>query len=215
LKPHLQPEKTLLYSFAATYAEYVAASQRQEFFEIRAREVRILAEEQLYFAAYPNPTNWLVIADDDSPETLVVLPLLAHIAACAPRVTLRVVYEADAAQMLPALTDDPELLAAWDEADLPLLLSFDDEWHFQEQWGPHPQAIDRFWEQWSAQHGPEQDDAEQLAQDESPAGQRAYARWMEQLTQEMRLWYNSTLNQASAEELRALLARWHEESAEE
>lgn len=207
----LRPEKTLIYSRAMTYGEYVAASLRQEFLEIRSREIRHLADEQAYFTEYPDLTYWLVVAADDSPDSLVVLPVLAHIAAQVPRLTLRVVNEEEATHLLPTLVDDATLLAGWDEADLPLLLSFDGEWQFQEQWGPHPQAIESFLDRWLREHS----EYERLAEDESLAGQLAYSTLLERLLYEMRLWYNSELNQACAEELRGLLARWHEESDDE
>lgn len=204
-------EKTLLFSAAMTYGEYAAVSPRQDLLEIRSREIRLLPEEQLYFTEYPALTNWLVVVADDSPDTVVVLPVLAHITAYAPRVTLRVVREEDAASLLAGLSSDADLVAGWAEVDLPLLLSFDDEWQFQEQWGPHPQGIEPLLDQWLADHR----EVEPLAEDESRAGQRAYARLLEQLTQEMRLWYNSSLNQACSAELQALLARWHEENGDE
>ena len=142
---HIVPsEKTLLFSCATSYSEYVAVSPWRDFLEIRAREIRLLTEEQLYFTEYPDLTNWLVVAADDSPDTMVVLPVLAHVAAYAPRVTLRVAREDEAAPLLAGLTNDADLLASWAEADLPLLLSFDDEWQFQEQWvifKKHSQAL--------------------------------------------------------------------------
>jgi hypothetical protein len=211
LHPIIQADKGLFYSCAMTYGEYVAAAQRPEFLEMRAREIRLLPQEQLYFTDYPDPIHWLVVVGDDTPDTLVVLPVLAHIAAWGPRLSLRLVREEEAAHLLSVLVNDADLLASWAEADLPLLLSFDDEWHFQEQWGPHPQAFDPYIERWLAEHR----EIEQLADDESPAGQIAYARLIERLTQEMRLWYNSMLNQACGEELAALLARWHEENGDE
>jgi len=207
----LPPEKTLYYSLAPTYSEFVAASPRQEFLEMRLREIRLLAEEQAYFTEYPDSTHWLIVAADDSPDCLIVLPVLGHLAAWASRVTLRVVHEDEAAQLLPILANDPALLANWAEADLPLLLSFDDEWQFQEQWGPHPQAIEPLLEKWLSDHG----DFERLAEDESASGQLAYSQQLEQLLYEMRLWYNTSLNQACGAELCALLARWHDENGEE
>jgi hypothetical protein len=133
------------------------------------------------------------------------------VAELASRVNLRVIREDEAAYLLPALVNDPALLAGWADADLPLLLSFDEEWQFQEQWGPHPQAIEPYFDSWLAEHG----DYERLAEDESPAGQAAYAHLLDRLLYELRLWYNSSLNQACGEELRALLARWHEENGDE
>ena len=208
-RPH--HEAILKSMSATTYTEYVAASPRQEFLAMRAREIRLLAEDQLYFTDYPDPMHWLVVAADDSPDTLVVLPILAHAAAWSPRLSLRVVREEDAAQLLAGLVDDPALVAGWAEADLPLLLSFDDEWQFQEQWGPHPQAIDPYLDKWLADHS----DYERLAEDESAEGQAAYARLLERLLYEMRLWYNSALDRACGEELHALLARWRDETADE
>jgi len=207
----LLPEKTLIYSYATTYSEFVAASPRREFLEMRSREIRLLAEEQAYFTEYPDLSHWLVVATDDGPDCLVVLPVLAHVAAWAQSLTLRVVHEDEAAKLLPALTNDAALLASWSEADLPLLLSFDDEWQFQEQWGPHPQAIEPYLDRWLAEHR----EYEALAEDDSVSGQLAYSRLLEQLLQEMRLWYNSSLNQACGEELRALMARWLEENGDE
>ena len=207
----LRPEKTLIYSCATTYDEYETDSIRRDFLEIRRREIRILPEEQAYFTAYPDLIHWLIIAADDSPDSLVVLPVLAHVATWVPRLTLRVVREDEAATLLALLVDDRELLVSWAEADLPLLLSFDEEWHFQEQWGPHPQAIEPFLDKWMAEHP----DYERLSEDEASAGQLAYAQLLEQLLHEVRLWYNSSLNQACAEELRMLLARWHDESGDE
>ena len=207
----LQQEKILIYSCATTYCEYEAASSRREFLQIRRREIRLSPEEQAYFTTYPDPVHWLVIATDDSPDSLAVLPVLAHVAALVPRLSLRVVREDEAAQLLAVLADDQGLLASWAEADLPLLLSFDEEWHFQESWGPHPQAIEPLLDQWIAEH-PEY---ESLAEDESLSGQAAYALLLEQLLHEVRLWYNSSLNKACAEELCALLARWHDESIDE
>jgi hypothetical protein len=206
-----RPEKTLIYSCTTTYSEYVALSSRQDFLEMRAHEIRLLAEEQAYFTEYPDLVHWLIVAADDSPDSLVVLPVLAHIAVWVPRLMLRVVREDEAAMLLPALVDDPALRASWTEGDLPLLLSFDDEWQFQEQWGPHPHAIEPFLDKWLAEHS----DYEALAEDESAAGQNAYGRLLEQLLYEMRLWYNSSLNQACGEELHALLARWHDENGDD
>jgi hypothetical protein len=207
----LQQEQILVYSRATTYSEYEAASSRREFLQTRRREIRLSPEEQAYFTAYPDLVHWLVVATDDSPDSLVVLPVLAHVAAWVPRLSLRVVREDEAAQLLAALVDDQGLLASWAEAELPLLLSFDEDWQFQESCGPHPQAIEPLLDQWIAEHP----DYEPLAEDESPAGQAAYARLLEQLLHEVRLWYNSSLNQACAEELHALLARWHDESIDE
>ena len=207
----LRPEKTLTFTGALTYGEYVAGSSHRDFLELRQREIRLLPDDQAFFVGYPEVGYWLAVAADDSPDTLVALPVIAHAAAQAPRITLRVVREEEAAEVLGVLVDDPSVLASLLEADLPLLVSFDEEWHFQEAWGPHPQAIEPFLDQWLVEHP----DFEALAEDESPAGQAAYARLLEQLIHELRLWYNSKLNHACAHELHQLLARWQVESSDD
>ncbi len=109
------------------------------------------------------------------------------------------------------LIDDATVLTSLQDADLPLLISFDEEWRFQEVWGPHPQAIEPFLDRWVTAHPT----FEALAEDESPEGQVAYPRLVEQLLHELRLWYNSGLNHACAQELHQLLVRWHDDSADE
>jgi hypothetical protein len=204
-----RPEKTLAYGGALTFAEYLAESHHRDFLEMRGREIRLLPDDQLYFALYPDVGHWLVVVADDSPETLVVLPVLTRVADHAPRLTLRVVREEDAPELLGVLAD--EGVALLQDADLPLLFCFDEEWHFQETWGPHPQAFDPLWERWLGEHPA----FETLAEDESPAGHAEYARLVEQLLYAQRLWYNSGLNHAVAQELHQLLARWHDESADD
>lgn len=206
----LRPEKTLTYTGTLTFAEYLAGSHHQDFLAVRQREIRLLPDDQFYFAAYAEAGYWLVVADD-GPDTLVVLPVIARAAEQAPRITLRVVREEDAAAVLGVLIDDAPTLTALLEADLPLLVYFDEEWHFQEAWGPHPQAIEPYLDQWVADHP----DFESLAEDESPAGHAAYAQLLDRLAHELRLWYNSNLNYACGQELHQLLARWHDESADE
>lgn len=207
----VRPDQLLAYSRTTTYAEYLAASPQRQFLEMRRREIRLAPDDQLYFTAYPDLAHWLIVAADDSPDTLLVLPIIAHMAASIPRLTLRVVREEDAPSLLAALMDDADLLATLGDADLPLLISFDEEWHFQETWGPHPAAVEPYLDQWLADH-PE---SEQLADDDSPEGIAAYARLVEKLLYEARLWYNSGLNHACVQELRGLLARWHDESIDE
>ncbi|RIK51885.1 MAG: hypothetical protein DCC57_10440 [Chloroflexi bacterium] len=160
----------------------------------RLAEIRIAPDEQLFFVTYPDTIHWLAVADD-SPATLVVLPLVAHVAALSPRLDLRVLGEDEAAAALVCLTGDPDAAALLEDADLPLLLAFDEEWQYQASWGPHPAAIDPYLEQWFAAHPAAESEPEEM--DES---------LLAQLTQEMRLWYNSGLNQACAAELRAFLA---------
>lgn len=202
----LDREQALLYTAASTVEEFVAAAHSRELLTIRRREVRLPADDQAFFTAYPDVIHWLVVVADDSPDTVAVLPVLATIAALCIQIDLRVLHDDEAPAFLAALMHDPEAARLPAEADLPLLLTFDEEWHLLDQWGPHPQAIEPYLDRWLAEH-PE---FEVLAEDESPAGLVAYHRLLDLLTQEMRLWYNSSLTTALSGELRALLTRLHE-----
>ena len=93
-------------------------------------------------------------------------------------------------------------------ADLPLLLIFDDEWRYVDQWGPHPEAIDPYLDEWLAAHP----DFEALADDDSSDESATYAALLAELTYAMRLWYNTTLNQACAVEVRDLLTSSDDEA---
>lgn len=186
--------KTLAYHHAPTFAEYLAlVPQRRDLLETRLGEIRIAPDSQFFFVTYPDSIRWLVVVAEDSPSTAVVLPVLAHVAAMSPRLDLRVLGEEDAAAVLARLTGSPDAGAALADADLPLLFAFDEDWQLQDQWGPHPAAIDPYLERWFAAHPDVESGGE--------PGEEVLA----QLTQEMRLWYNSGLDQACAAELRTFL----------
>ncbi|MCC6169146.1 MAG: thioredoxin family protein [Caldilineaceae bacterium] len=192
---NLAADKSLAYYAAPTFADYLAlVPQRSAALAARLGEIRIAPDEQLFFVTYPDAIRWLAVADD-SPATAVVLPVVAHVAALSPRLDLRILGEDEAAAVLVCLTGDPGAAAVLDDADLPLLLAFDEEWQFQTSWGPHPAAIDPYLEQWFEAHPAAESESEEM--DEA---------LLAQLTQEMRLWYNSGLNQACAADLRAFLA---------
>lgn len=201
----LDREQALLYTAASTVEEFVAAALSRELLAVRRREVRLPADAQLVFLTYPDTLHWLVVVADDSPDTVAVLPVLAAIAALCVQIDLRVLHDDEAAAFLVALMHDPDAARLPAEADLPLLLIFDEEWHLLEQWGPHPQAIEPYLDAWLAEHP----DFERLAEDDSPAGMAAYQAHLDLLTQEMRCWYNSALATALVTELRELHERLH------
>lgn len=207
----LDREQALLYTAASTVEEFVAAAHSRELLTIRRREVRIPPDDQAFFVAYPDIMHWLVVVADDSPDTVAVLPILATIAALCAQIDLRVLHDDEAAAFLVALMHDPEAARLPAEADLPLLLVFDEGWHLLEQWGPHTQAIEPYLDRWLADHP----DFERLAEDESPAGLAAYHQLLDPLTQEMRLWYNSALTAPLCAELRSLLMRVRTSSDDE
>jgi len=197
-------EKSLGYTAAATFEEYSADAAATVALHRRLAEIRIGPDDQLFFAAYPDVLHWVVIADD-SPDTVAVLPVLVHLARCSPRIDVRIAQADVWEGYLRVLVDDPDLLSNLADIDLPLLLIFDEDWRYVDQWGPHPEAIDPYLDEWLTAHP----DFDALSEDDSPC---AYRALLEELTHTMRLWYNSTLNQACAKEVRELLARLQEEA---
>lgn len=188
--------KSVIYQRLPTFAEYlVLVPQSRSLLETRLREVRIPPDDLSFFVAYPRRTRLLAVVSDDSPSTLVVLPVIAHVAEQSPRLDLRVVREAEAADLLAALTGEAQAGDFLADAALPRLLIFDDQWQIQAHWGPHPKEIDAY----RARRQP----AQTNPTPHTPAHQT------DQLTQELRLWYNSGLNDHCIAELRTLLAALH------
>jgi hypothetical protein len=176
-------EKALAYTPAPTFAEFLeSVSSVRSLLWMRYQEVRIAPDDQLFFSTYPQTLHLLVIVNEESPETIAVLPILVRIAEAGSRLNLRILREEDAPAALALLVDEPELLNSLADADFPLLLILDEEWQLQEQWGPHPQAAEAYLDEWLARV-PEYETA---AEDDSPQGPELSARRMERLTHEMR-----------------------------
>lgn len=209
----LTRQKSLIYTTAMSYADYLSQSASRELLAVRGREVRLLPEDQAYLSAYPDVVHWLIVISDESPDTVAVLPVLMRLAACCPRLDVRLVLDDDDNQLanVAQLVDDSTVATGLGDADYPLLLVFDEEWQYQDQWGPHPSEIEPFWDAWLAEH-PE---FEQLSDDESPAAQRDYEQLLDDLTQAMRLWYNSELANAAGAEIRSLLVGLREGSGDD
>ncbi len=184
------------YQRLPTFSEYLEmVPQNRELFETRLGEIRIPPDDLLFFVTYPQAVRMVVVVADDSPSTLVVLPVIAHVAAQSKRLDLRVVREPDAAALLARLTGDPQAGRTLAERSLPRLLVLDKQGQVQAAWGPHPAGI----ESYSADGDSEQPLQPQDNTD-SPPKQR------ERLIQEMRLWYNSGLDKQCVAELHTLLA---------
>lgn len=174
----------------------------------RRQEVRIPPDIQDFLGYFPEQLHWVLLLNVESPETIVVAPILWKIAQTCPRITLTVVRDTDDLQPLARLVEEPDLSGDLADVDLPLLLIFDEEWNLQAQWGPHPQEAERHLDQWFEQHP----HYETLAESNEPAEQQRYALLLDQLTWDMRVWYNSGLGQACISELRGLLVTLLEDS---
>ncbi len=177
----------------------------------RLSEVRIPPAIQDFLVAYPDMLNFALIVSEEAPETGVVLPIWLRIEQLASRFSLRVFRDTDDFNLLNQLLEELDLTEEIGELELPLCLIFDEEWNYQAQWGPHPQAVEPLLDQWFEQHR----EYETLAEEETPEAQQQYALLLQQLTQQMRVWYNSGLDQAALQEIRDLLATLHEDEERE
>jgi hypothetical protein len=201
--------KSLTYLTLPTFAEYLAGCRRRGLMETRLCEIRLPPAEQAFFVNYPDLVHLAVVVADDAPETIVVLPVLAHLAAMSPRLDLRVLCAEEAAAALARLTDDPAVHQQPAERGLPQVFAFDEEWQLLDQWDPRPLAAEQQMERWLARRR----DVAVLAESDEPADQSRYRELLESLTQEMRLWYNSGLNRTCAQGVRNWLTRLHQEAA--
>lgn len=190
-----------LFAAAPTYEEYLAGDvMLAPLLRARMAEVRLSAKDQAYFAALPEPVYLVAVAPGDSPSSVAVLPVVARIAACSARIELRVLQEEEGLAILGRLIGDPGFLANLPEMDLPLVVLFDYDGQYLNHWGPHPQAMDSYLDEWLNRHP----SFETLIDDDTAEGQAAYACLFDELVHEMRLWFNSGLNQACVAEIRAM-----------
>jgi hypothetical protein len=204
------PQKAMVFTTGLTFQELLARSPvLAPALRSRLHEIRLSLDAQEFLVNYPDHLNCLVLLNEESPETLVVVPILVRIGETCPRLLMTLVCDNDDLSALAALTDEFDLAGALNEMDLPQLLIFDEEWNFQGQWGPHPKAAEPYLDDWFERHP----QYEVLENDETPEAQTQYAVLLDKLTHEMRVWYNSSLNRACVGEVCVLLAGLLEEAA--
>jgi hypothetical protein len=167
----------------------------------RCQEVRLPTDAQLYFSKYPDMLFVIVLATPEDPDTVAVVPVLDAIVRSAPRLSMRLYSDEDDLHVLDEILENIDLLNELDELDLPQAFFFDDEWQLADQWGPRPQKTEASLDEWLERH-PEY---ESLAESSDDDDQDAYGALLEQLTFEMRVWYNSGLDAECSLEVRALL----------
>lgn len=200
---------------------FTAGLTAQEFFAVtpaltklmqqRLRELRIPVALQDFFISYPDILHFALLVSEDAPGTAIILPLWMRITQLSPRFSLRIFRDTDNLNLLNQITDDLDLNEDLAELELPLCLLFDEEWNYQAQWGPQPQEADPLLDQWFEQHG----EYEALAEDETPEAQQKYALLIQELVQQMRIWYNSGLDRASLQEICDLLVSLREDDERE
>ncbi len=202
-KPLPVRDKAFALTRGITFAEYLATlPPLGAILRGRLREIRINPQDQDFFVQYPDVLNFVFLFSEENPEAIAVVPVLVAITQRSPRFTLQLLRDTDDLSALARQVDEAELNRALNELALPLLYVFDEEWNLQCQWGPYPQAAESYLEAWLEAHP----DYERLAESSDSGEQATYARLLDELTHEMRVWYNSGLNQACISEVRALLA---------
>ena len=190
-----------LFAAAPTYEEYLAGDLAPaRLLRARMAEIRVSPGDQAFFSNLPEPVYLVAVAPGDSPSTVAVLPIMVRIARTSSRIDLRVLQEDDGIELLRKLIDDPELLDSLPQLDLPLLVVFDRERRYLGHWGPHPQGLHPYLDEWLSRYP----NFETLSEDDTAQGEATYASLTEQLTHELRLWFNSGLNQACVAEIRSL-----------
>ena len=205
----------LAYTLCPTPAEFLRTCEEPGASVLRRRigEARIPAAVQVALVEYPDTINFLAVVGVGLPDTPVLLPLWMRIANAMPRAELRVVDERALPMLERLLGDDDDV--ELDSMELPMLLLFDEEWHYQGRWGPRPAAAEALLDGWLAQH-PEyealldMEAVEDAAEGAADADLGAWAALTEALTLQMRIWYNSGLDADAAAEMHALLASLQE-----
>lgn len=205
-------QKIFAFTTGLTAAEFLEATPSlAKLVHQRRQEIRIPVVIQDYFVNYPDTLNFALLVSEDAPETPIILPLWMRIVQLSSRFALRIFRDADNLTLLNQLVEDLDLNEDLGELELPICLLFDEEWNYQAQWGPHPQSAEPFLDRWFEQHS----EYEALAEDETTEAQRKYALLINDLIYQMRVWYNSELDQAAIQEIRDLLASLREEEERE
>lgn len=205
-------QKIFAFTTGLTSAEFLEATPAlTKFVRQRLEEIRLPVAAQDFFITYPDSLNFALLVSEEAPETAITLPLWIRVAQLSPRFSLRIFRDADNLNLLNQILEEQDFQEELSEMELPICFIFDEEWNYQTQWGPHPQAAEPYLDKWFEQHG----EYETLAEDESVEAQRKYAALITTLIQQMRVWYNSELDRACIQELCELFAGLREEEERE
>lgn len=203
-------DKVLAYGRGLRFDEFARRSPRfAGLLRTRYAETRLGPAVQMAAAAFPETMNILALVSEEDPDTLAVLPVVARLVDAGARLQLRLLCDEEDLAPLRTLAPDLDPATLLEEWDLPQFLCFDEDWYVQAQWGPRPARAEEQVESWLAAH-PEY---EQLADDETTAGQDRYAALVEELIYEMRAWYNSGLARSCLDEWLDLLRAWQAEES--
>jgi hypothetical protein len=208
------PVQQKIFAFTAglTPPEFLSATPAlAKFVKQRASELRIPPPVQDFLITYPDHLNFALLVSEEAPETPIILPIWMRIAQSSSHFSLRIFRDTDNLNLLNQIMEEVDLQEDLSELELPLCFIFDEEWNYQTQWGPHPQAAEPFLDKWFEEHG----EYEALAEDDTPDAQQKYSLLINDLIQQMRVWYNSELDRACMLELSSLLANLREDEERE
>lgn len=185
-----------------TFNEFCETTAHKKLLQCRYQEANIRADVQLYLSEFPDWLNWVLIVEEDLPDTLVLTPLIQRLAEHSPRSSIYLARAEDDLSLLDSTLEqidlsEEDLL----EAELPMLLFFNEEWQYLSQWGPRPQATEPYLDNWMEAH-PE---FEALALSDEDADQEMHTELLNALTYEMRVWYLSELDHKCCEEIQTVL----------
>lgn len=205
-------QKIFGFTSGLTAAEFLTATPTlTKLVRQRINEIRIPTPVQEYCITYPDTLNFALLISEDAPETAIILPLWVRLAQLSSKFSLRIFRDTDNLKLLNQLLEEVDLTEDIGELELPICYIFDEEWNYQTQWGPHPQAAEPFLDKWFEEHS----EYETLAEDETAEAQQKYGVLIHTLIQQMRVWYNSGLDRACLHELRDLLATLREDDERE
>jgi DNA-binding transcriptional LysR family regulator len=209
------PVQEPIFAFTAglTFYEYLQTLDRAHRKFLRERHTLLYIDPQIQsqLTTYPVWLYLVLLVSDDTPDTMMVLPIIQRMAEISPRLDLRIVTdEADLSALNDLVDDEIDLEEDLADLDLPQLFIFDEEWNQQAQWGPRPAAAEDRLEQWLATHP----DYEKLLAEENSEDMEKLESLMNELTDQMRLWYNDDLNRACMAEISTLLQQLQENKEE-
>ncbi|MEZ4637146.1 MAG: thioredoxin family protein [Caldilineaceae bacterium] len=206
-------EAIFAFTDGQTFSEYAHRFEPEQRLALTRRydAVRVPVDAQSTLATYPVWLYWVLLVSDDTPDTLMVLPIVQRMAELSPRIDLRVLSdEADLSALNELVDDEIDLDEALADIDLPRLFIFDEEWNQQAQWGPRPEAAEARLDEWLTSNP----DYEQLLAEDETDDSARLDQLISDLTAQMRLWYNHDLTSACIAEIMALLDELNSDDSE-
>lgn len=181
-----------------TLDEFVAGmNTHQADMRRRLGEVHLPAADRDHFAGVESPVHVLVMTEDWCGDSLMNVPILARIARAAPGMELRLFVRSQSAELDAHYT-------ARGITHIPVFTFLDSDFNEIGEWVERSQAAHAAVGEWTAAH-PE---VTELLQDTTMSGEERHRLLGEKfggMLTEMEGWYVDGLQQATVEEIKALL----------